>query len=171
MCTFYVIAMLSLDFPYSRIACITCVRNICDLSSTWYNLLQFRYVIPCAGTNLLSAQNEMHTAIGADDVAHLADVQSECGLFERLLHLTLQTAGSAPIPYTSVSQRTFPNAPRSPPFLADEQSECTVASCLNFSGSPLISCWYPRRISMASAFERVMFACHPVKHYSDLAHV
>ena len=51
------------------------------------------------------------------------------------------------------------NEPRSPPDECDEQSECLVASSINFSLDPAICSWYPLRISIASSFERVMLAC------------
>lgn len=60
--------------------------------------------------------------------------------------------------WDGVAKLTLPNVPRSPPFFADEQSECTEASCANFSEEPLISFWYPFNISMASSFVLVMFA-------------
>lgn len=51
-----------------------------------------------------------------------------------------------------------PNQPRSPSFSWEEQSECNFANSANFSEDPLISASWPRKISMASSFERVIFA-------------
>jgi hypothetical protein len=52
-----------------------------------------------------------------------------------------------------------PNQPRSPLLAWEEQSECLLARAANCSGEPLISDWYPRRISIASSFVRVILAC------------
>ena len=43
-----------------------------------------------ARRKLLGAQDDVDTAVGADDVAHLADLEREGRVFERLLHLALQ---------------------------------------------------------------------------------
>jgi hypothetical protein len=51
-----------------------------------------------------------------------------------------------------------PKTPRSPRLRAELQSENFSASSKNFSWDPLISVWYPRRIAIASSFERVIFA-------------
>jgi len=51
-----------------------------------------------------------------------------------------------------------PKTPRSPPLRVELQSENCFASCANFSWDPLIWVWYPWRISIASAFERVIFS-------------
>ena len=51
-----------------------------------------------------------------------------------------------------------PKTPRSPPLRAELQSENSFASWANLSWDPLISVWYPWRISIASAFERVIFS-------------
>jgi hypothetical protein len=39
---------------------------------------------------LCCPQNDVHTAVSADDVAELSNLQSKCSLFKRLLHLALR---------------------------------------------------------------------------------
>lgn len=45
-----------------------------------------------AATDLCRAEDDVHAAIGADNVAHLADVQTVGCVLKRLLHLTLMHA-------------------------------------------------------------------------------
>ena len=44
------------------------------------------YSLPIA---LCCPQNDVHTTVCADDIAELSDLQSECSILKRLLHLAL----------------------------------------------------------------------------------
>lgn len=42
----------------------------------------------CSVTSLPSSENEMHTAVGLNDITHFSDLQGKGCLFEWLLHLS-----------------------------------------------------------------------------------
>lgn len=46
---------------------------------------------------LCRSQNDVHTAVRADDIAELSDLQTKCSVFKRLLHLTLREGSEIPL--------------------------------------------------------------------------
>ena len=91
--------------------------------------------------SLSRTKDDMDAAVRADDVAHLANLECIGCVLERLLHLALHQRSELRLQAVMDGILTLPKLPRSPPFLADEQSEWNLASSVSFSGWPLISLW------------------------------
>lgn len=116
------------------------------------------------------AQDEVDAALGADDIANLADLERIRRVLERFLHLALHPTPNSKSDTSTAArsrQRTGLKNPRSPPCECELQSLCLDASWANFSGELLICASYPFRIWIASSFERVMLGYMQRLHQHD----